>query len=164
MVPTCQSFDGDHASGLDVDDRLVMHLQLISPNRLAQIHFQRASTIGFGLHLSRINLEAIAPLPFRFVKGKVGVSQDLVDALTMRGNQGDPDAAADDDGAAVDFIRCADSLDQSRRRIFAVCGRSSVPGIAITANSSPPRRAAKSTSRHMALIRPATPLRSVSPA
>jgi hypothetical protein len=112
MAPTCQRFDGHHASRYDVDHRLVVDLQLITPDRFAQIDFQRAPSVGFRLHLHRINLEAIAPLAFRSVEGKVGVAQDLVDPLAMRGDQGDPDAAADDDRATVDFIRLADRLDQ----------------------------------------------------
>ena len=64
-----------------------------------------APPVGFGLHLLRIDLEAIAPLALRSVERKVGIAQDLVDAFAVRGNKGDPDAAADDDRATVDLDR-----------------------------------------------------------
>jgi hypothetical protein len=121
-------FDGIHVSGDDVEDRLIIHLELIAPYRFAQIDFQRAPPVGFGLHLIRIDLEAVAPIALRSIERKIGIAQDLVDALTMGGNQGDPDAAADDDRVAVDLIRRADRLDQPRSQNsravqqIAVCG------------------------------------------
>jgi hypothetical protein len=66
--------------------------------------------------------------PSRFdVERKIGVAQDLIDAFAMGGNRGDPDAAADDDRAAVDFIRGADSLDQSRSQNFRLMQQIAVP-------------------------------------
>jgi hypothetical protein len=37
MVPPRERFNGNHATRNDVDDRLVMDLKLITPDRFAQI-------------------------------------------------------------------------------------------------------------------------------
>ena len=118
VVPARQGFDRHHAPGIEFDDRLVMHIELIAPDRLTQIDFQRAALIGFRLHLGGIDMEAIAPRALRLVEGEVGIAQDFVDAFAVLRNEGDADAAAHDDRMAVDRVRGADRFDQARRQRF----------------------------------------------
>ena len=73
MVPAQQGFHTDHLAGAHVDERLVVELELLLLDRLAQSGFQGVPLYRARVHLGREELVVVAAFLFGVIHRRVGV-------------------------------------------------------------------------------------------
>ena len=99
MVPAHQRLEADDLAAAQGDHRLVVQLELVAVERVAQLALGLEPAHGAGPHLGVEDLAAPAPALLRPVHRRVGVAdQQLgVDRLAARGpGDGDADAGGDE--------------------------------------------------------------------
>ena len=113
MPPAHQSLDTAGAQRDDIDDALIVNLEFLARDRVAQIHFERAPQPRFGIHLVLEEAVIVAAFALGAIEREVGILQELrrVGAVVRR--NGDADGNADDDLVALDLVGLADQADQA---------------------------------------------------
>src|SRR5690606_38676834 len=111
MLPTHQRLEADDDVILGPDDRLIMQLELVRRERLAQVVDQQAALFLLVLEVGRIEAELPAPAVLRGIESEVRRARDLVALEPVVGRNRDADAGADDRALAVDRIGLRDDLD-----------------------------------------------------
>ncbi len=107
-----QGLAGDHRAGADVDYRLVVDLQIVLGDRLAQHALQLALVADGHVHFRREDAREAAAVGLGPVERHVGPADQVVGLDRAVGDQGDPDAGADRDGAVDHQVVLADGADQ----------------------------------------------------
>ena len=88
------------AAGLDLEERLIMHLELAARDGVAQVAFERVAGFELRRHRLVVDREAVAARRFRPVQRQVGLLQKLLPVDAVLRHHRDADAGADLDLAA----------------------------------------------------------------
>ncbi len=106
MVPAHQSLEPHHLAREQVDEGLVVHVQLLEPQRLPQRRLHGDAVLELAVHDVAEHLHVVAAAVFRLVHGGIRMLQQLDHVRTIPGKHADADAARglqrvliDDDGA-----------------------------------------------------------------
>ena len=97
MVPAQQRLEAGDLAARDVDERLVVQLELVGEQRLAQIELEPAALLHLRVHFRLEEVVGAAALGLGAVERHVGVAQQLVGLVAVGRRHGDADAGADDD-------------------------------------------------------------------
>ena len=106
-LPAHEGLDGDGVPGDGIDDRLVLHDQLVVAERGAQPTFEVEATTHRGGQAVAVHADRRATSVLGGVHGQVGPAHEVVGVGTVLGDH-DPDRAGDDDLVVVDQQRLAD--------------------------------------------------------
>ena len=112
MRPAQQRLAGRHAAGAQVDQRLVIQLELLRQERVAQVEFERAALLHRLLHVHGEETMAAAAAVLGGVQRHVGLLQQLVGVDAVDRRHGDADRGADVDAMAVDLERLLERAGQ----------------------------------------------------
>ena len=121
MPPADQRLNAGNFVRLDVDDRMVMQLELIVRQRIAQIVLIGAAPAGLNAHRIVEKAVGVAALGLGSVQREVGILHQLVDSRAMLGRQRDADAGANIEMMPVELARrgdCCQELVGRRDRSF----------------------------------------------
>ena len=113
-IPARERLDGRDAPARELDDRLVVHLDLVSLDGALETGDELLPTAYAQVHLRLVRRVAALPALFRAVHGGVGVAEDLVRGRDARDPDRDADARVDGHLAARDRERCVEGLDEAR--------------------------------------------------
>ena len=105
VLPAQQRLERHHALGLDVDDRLVVHVELPRGQRRAQRRLDRDALLQALVHAGAEELEVVAAAILGLVHGGVGVAQQLAHVRTIVRVERNPDAHRGHERAAVHHHR-----------------------------------------------------------
>ena len=107
MLPAHQRFHAAPLPGLDVEERLVMHLELASCDGIAQIAFEGVAGFELGRHRFVVDRVAVPARRFRPIEREIRLLQQLVLLAAVLGRQCYPDTGADFDagGPASETVR-----------------------------------------------------------
>jgi hypothetical protein len=117
--PAQQRLAGQDALGFQVEQRLVVQLECLALQRVAQVQFQIAPRQGVRFHLGLEPAPCAAALGLCPVQRHVGVAQELVRVEAGRG-QRDADAGRDHDLVAVEVVGAGDRVEQARGERLAL--------------------------------------------
>ena len=143
MPPAHQRLAAGDAVVREADAGLVVDLQRLVGDRLAQIHFQFAARLDLGVHVGLE--EAIGPAARRLggIHRQIGVLENLVEIDAVLGRQRDADAGVRGQLVAETFVGLPDRIENPVDE-FGDVGSGSSTAVWTMANSSPPSRATKS--------------------
>src|SRR6202008_3650785 len=110
MIPAQQRLEARDLAGLQQQDRLIMDLELAVGDRLAQVELEQAARLQPLVHLALEEAMGAAAVALGEVERHVGVLQQQVGVDAVVGRDGDADAGADYDVAALDVVGPADQL------------------------------------------------------
>ena len=110
MLPADQGLDLGDASGLQDDDRLVVHAQLAAPDRVAQVVLQVQPRQAVGLHAGLEQDVMCPPARLGAVHGDIGVAQESIRPFVAGAAERDADARGGDEIPAVDPERAPELL------------------------------------------------------
>ncbi len=102
----------DGAIAAEVDLRLVVQVELVAREGVAQGVFQLQVAAGIGIHGGGVEAEGVAPGALGFVHGDVGVLQQRLDAVAVAREERDAEAGRTVDAVALDLDRRRDGLDE----------------------------------------------------
>ena len=117
VVPAHQRFHAAPLPGLDVEERLVMHLELASCDGIAQVAFEGVAGFELGRHRLVIDRVAIPACRFRPIEREIRLLQQLVLLAAVLGRQCDPDTGADFDAVARQQERFGNEFRNSSREV-----------------------------------------------
>ena len=89
-------------SVVEIDLRLVVHVELAALPGLAQVEFQRPAGLGAGIHVDLEEAIGAATLALGPIEGEVGALEQAVGLGPVAGRERDADRGADVDLVAVD--------------------------------------------------------------
>ena len=112
----------DNGAGIRVDNGLIVHLELVSVERAAQVVLQRQPLERGCGHGLGVGLVAVAPLLLRLVHGGIGVHQQGIEVLAIEGIDGDADAGVDEDLMGADPNRMRETADDAPGELRGVLG------------------------------------------
>ena len=95
MTPANQRFDAGNFPRLDVDDRVVVQLELVVRQRVAQIVLVGAAPARLYAHRIVEKAVNVAAFGLCLVQREVGVLHQLVDGGAVLGRKRDADAGSD---------------------------------------------------------------------
>ena len=127
MVPADQRLEAADLAARDLDDRLVIQLEFVGDERLAQVELQAPALLHLRVHFRLEEVVGAAAFRLGAIERHVGVAQELVGLVAVGRRHGDADAGADDHLMAVDFERLGERLDEFGGKLAGV-GR---PGAAL---------------------------------
>ena len=122
MRPAQQRLAGLDPAGLEVEQRLIVQVERVALQRLAQIEFQISARLGGRFHFALEPQPLPAPLGFRPIERQVGVAQELI-LVDAMGGGGDADAGGDGDLVAVEIVSAGDRFQDRSRQRFALIER-----------------------------------------
>ena len=115
MMPADEGLAAGDLAAFDVDDRLIVELELVVHDRLAQIQLEGAARLHAGVHLELEEAVDAAAVGLGAVERQIGVLHQGVRLVAVARGHGDADAGPHDDLMAVEIVGSADHLDESRR-------------------------------------------------
>ncbi len=98
---------------LQVDDRLIVQLELVPLDRLAQIHLDLAPVVDLLVHRAVVEPVGAAGARLDGVEREVGRHQQIVGVVAVVRPDRDADADAGADPITVDLVGLADRLDEA---------------------------------------------------
>ena len=101
MRPPRQHLDPDRRAAAEVDQGLVVGLDRVLGDRLAQVAFEERPRPDLRVHAGLEAAEAVAPVELRPRQGDVGAVHEVAQTHAARVRLGDADAGADLDARAV---------------------------------------------------------------
>ena len=117
MLPAHQRLERHDAIGLDVDHRLVVHVELLLLERRAQARLDGHALLQLAIHRRVEELEVVAAAILRLIHRRVRLTQQLADSRAIARAKAHADAdgrheraAVDDDGRIQRFIDPARGL------------------------------------------------------
>ena len=116
MVPTDEGLDAADFVVGKIDDGLVVQLELVGGERLAQVVLHAAAHLHLRIHLGSEEAIGAAPVAFGAIERQVGVPDQLIGCRSVGRADGDADAGADHDLCAVEIVGCAYGLDDAQRQ------------------------------------------------
>src|SRR6185312_498596 len=92
MAPAQKRLERYHPMRFDIDDRLVMHIELLALQRRAQARLDRDALLQSALHHRAEELEVVATAILRLVHRRVRLPEQLAHGRAIAGIKADPDA------------------------------------------------------------------------
>ncbi len=113
MAPAGERLEAGHHIAPQVDDRLIVQLELLALDRLAQVHLDLPPVVDLLVH--RLFVEAVVAARRRLhrVKCEVCSHQQIVGIGAVARTDGDPDADAGSDAMTIDLVGLADLFGQA---------------------------------------------------
>ena len=111
VPPADQRLGAARLARRHVDHRLIVDLELLARQRVAQLVLQAVARVDLRGHLRIEEVEAVAAGRFGAIEREVGLLQQLVRVDAVLRRERDADAGADAHLAAVELERLGDQLD-----------------------------------------------------
>ena len=116
MAPAHQCLEPADAPRAEIVDGLVVELELLAHQRLAQVEFEGTAGLEADIHRRLEEAPGAAPVRLGAVERDIGVLEELVAGGAVAGRKADADAHPDAGAVAVEVIRRADDLDDPARQ------------------------------------------------
>ena len=123
VAPAHQRFHHGELVALDLQHGLVVELEFVAGNGLAQVIFQLAPLTDAGFDRAVEQMESIASSGLRLVKREVGVAHQSIGVVAVVRRHGDADAGADENLAAFDVIRLENGFEDLVRQCAGLACR-----------------------------------------
>src|SRR5437660_4972886 len=122
MSPTQQRLQRDHPVRLDVDDRLIMHIELAGLQCRAQARFDRDALLQASVHSGTEELEVVSAAVLGLIHRRVRVSEQLTHVLAVARTEAHPDADARHEWPAVHDNRSGECLVDAASHLVYLLG------------------------------------------
>jgi hypothetical protein len=110
-----RKFGAEDAPAREIELRLVVHQELLLLQRVAQAILQRHAPLDHGVHVPRIELEAIPALLLGVIHRRVGFLEEFFEVRGVAREGGDADARADGGGLTAELDRLAQDVHELAR-------------------------------------------------
>ena len=114
--PAHQRLEAGDAATLEIDQRLVIGLQHVVLDGVAQIDLDAAAALRARVHFRFKEAERPEPFALGARQRHVGILEQLLGVVAVAGRNRDADAGAADNAVSVEQIRLADRSDQAARQ------------------------------------------------
>ena len=111
MVPAQQRLEAADLAARKLDQRLIVELEFVGEQRLAQVELQPAALLHLRVHLRLEEMIGAAAVGLGAIERHVGVAQQLIGLVAVGRRHGNADAGADDDLMAVNLERLQQRFD-----------------------------------------------------
>jgi len=113
MMPTQQRLEAGDLAAVQLDQRLVMHLERAGRHCIAQIDLEPAARLQAGVHLRLEEAAGTLAVALGAVERHVGVFQKPVGIVGVVRRERNADRGADGDEMAVEIVRIAEDFDDA---------------------------------------------------
>ena len=113
MAPPQQRLETADAVEFQIVDRLIIDLELVVLERVAQIELQQPARLQARVHFRFEEPPGAAPVRLGAVKRDIGAFEQLVEGDAVARGQRNADARADRDAMSHDIVRGAQDLDDA---------------------------------------------------
>ena len=107
--PSQQRLASLNASGLQIEERLIVEFEFFALHRIAQIEFKISARLGVGFHFRLEPAPRTPAVRLRLIQSHVGVAQKLVGIDAVLGDR-NADAGGDDDFVSVQIVGACDAF------------------------------------------------------
>ena len=104
MPPAQQRLEADDVSADEIDERLIVHFQLLGGECRAQVDLELAARLRLGVHLRLEEAEGRFAVGLGAIERQVGVAQQTIGVVAVGGRDGDADAGADGHQVTLDDV------------------------------------------------------------
>ena len=116
MRPAHQRLEAGNLAGLKIDQRLIVHFQLIGEHGAAQFHFKMPPRLHARIHFRFKKAERALAIGLGAVEREVGALEQLVGVDAVAGRHRDADGSADQHLMAHDVVGFTEVFEDSPRQ------------------------------------------------
>ena len=116
MRPAHQRLEAGNLAGLEVDQRLIIHVQLVRQHGAAQFHFKMTPRLHARIHLRFKEAERALAVRLGAVEREVGALEQFVGVDAVAGRHRNADGGADQHLMAHDIVGFAEVFENPPRQ------------------------------------------------
>src|SRR5580704_17852378 len=122
VIPAQQRLEATDLAARKLDKRLIVELELVGQQRLAQVEFQTAALLHLSVHLRLEEMVAAAPVCLGAIERHVGVAQQLIGLVAVGRRHGNAYTGADDDLVAMNLERLQQRFNDLGGKLASLAG------------------------------------------